>query len=65
MLELDLWLGAGLERLRPEHSPAAVVLWQQLLAESDVVLLQWLRGETEPPLALRALVQQLGCASLC
>lgn len=60
MLELDLWLAAGLDRMQGFLTPADISLWEQLLAEPDVLLLEWLHRAAEAPPSLRDLVLKLG-----
>lgn len=59
MLELDTWLDRFLERRFPDLAPEQQSAFARLLQQDDMVLFDWLAGNTEPPPDFRAVVEAI------
>jgi antitoxin CptB len=58
--EMDLVLGPYAESHLATMPEATLALYDVLLEENDQDLLPWVLGQTPPPAALAALIQEIG-----
>lgn len=59
MLELDTWLMRFLEQRFSDLAPEQQYAFAQLLQQDDMLLFDWLAGNTEPPPAFRGVVEAI------